>query len=197
MLTTAWAQWAAWLMTGLALLLLVVHDWRGLIAGLAALEVALVAVLLQAWPLPLAATQLIAGWLAGAMLAIAQNLRARQQSLPPPLTGRFVRLLAGVLALALVLSSAPALARLWPAVPGAARLGGAAVALLGLIQAAWSRHPLRLTVGLLTALGGFLALYAWQQQGLLLTGLLAMFHVLLAWAGSYLIHQTLAGEEAL
>ena len=196
MLNAQWAQWAVWWMVGLALLLLGVQDWRGLIAGLAALEAALVAVLLQAWPLPLASTQLIAGWLAGAMLAIAQNLRAQKEP-PAPLTGRLVRLLAGVLTLALVFSSRAALEAVWPTVPSAARVGGASVALLGMMQTAWSRHPLRLTVGLLTALGGFLVLYAWQQQGLLLTGLLAMFHVLLAWAGSVLIHQTLAGEEAL
>jgi len=198
MLDAQWTQWAVWLMVALALFLLIWPDWRGLIVGLAVLEAALVAVLLQVWSLPLAATQLIAGWLAGAMLAIAQNLRVRNEA-PPPLTGRLVRFLAGVLTLALVFSSSPALAQVWPAVPGPVRLGGATVALLGIMQTAWSRHPLRLTIGLLTALSGFLALYAWQQQGLLLTGLLAMFQVLVAWAGSYLIHQiqTLAGEDAL
>ncbi len=192
-----WAEWAMWWMVGLALLLLVVHDWRGLIAGLAALQAALLAVLWQAWPAALAVTQLIAGWLAGAMLAIGQNLHPAPPGLTPPWSERLVRLLAGLLAVALVWATASTLAAVWPQVPWSARLGGASVALLGLIQAAWSRHPLRLSVGLLTGLSGFLALYAWQHHGLLLTGLLGMFQVLLAWAGSYLIHQTLAGEERL
>ncbi len=192
---TQWSLWAVWLMTGLAWLLLLLHDGRWLIAGLAALEAALVAMLLQVWPLPLAATQLIAGWLAGALLAVAHNLTAARHEEPiPHLSERLLRMLAGGIALALVFTVAPTLATWWPQVPTALRLGGVATGLLGLLQVMWSSHPLRLSVGLLVTLAGFLTLYAWQQTGLLVIGLLAIFQMLVAWVGSYVGPTAPSGE---
>jgi len=193
----SWDVVALALMAGIAWLLLVLEDWRSLLISLAALEAALGSALLAVWGPTLVVMHLLAGWLAAAMLGLGQTMHRRKHPAPRPLTGRVVRGLAGVLTLALVFSVGPVLARAWPTVPEAVRWAAAATALLGLMQTAWSRHPLRLSIGLLTVLAGFAPLFAWQHADLLTTGWLAGFQLLLAWSGSYLLHQTAVGEEAL
>jgi len=193
---SSWAFAAVWALPLFALVLLVVDDWRAQVSILAGLYTLAAATVTTTWPLPLAASQLVAGWLSGAFLASAQNLRLRRGAAPPsPLTGRLFRLLVGLVALLALYQRLDVLQTLWPQVPRAMLFSATALFALGALHLAWTWQPLRLTVGGLTLLVGFWLLYAWLQHGILLSGLLAMLQFMVGGAGSYLLVQAPLPEE--
>ncbi|NPA06716.1 MAG: hypothetical protein GXO54_04845 [Chloroflexi bacterium] len=186
----SWVMWAVWGAPFLALLLLVIDDWRMQVLLLAGLYTLAAATVTAAWPLPLAAAQLVAGWLSGAILAIAQNIQLRRGAGPPsPLTGRLFRLLVAAAALVVIIQALPTLHAWWPQVPRRVVFSAMALFALGALHLAWTWQPLRLAIGSLTLLVGFWLIYAWLQHGLLLSGLLAVLQAMVAWAGGYLLVQ--------
>ncbi len=58
---------------------------------------------------------------------------------------------------------------------------------LGILQLSLSMHPLRVIIGLLTALSGFEIIYAAIESSTLVTGLLAGVNLGLALVGAYLL----------
>jgi hypothetical protein len=58
---------------------------------------------------------------------------------------------------------------------------------IGLLQLSLSSHPLRVTIGLLTALSGFEIIYAVVEGSILVAGLMAGVNIGLALVGAYLL----------
>jgi hypothetical protein len=58
---------------------------------------------------------------------------------------------------------------------------------MGLLQLSLTSHPLKVIIGLLTALSGFEIIYAAIETSTLVTGLLAGITLALALVGAYLL----------
>jgi hypothetical protein len=66
-------------------------------------------------------------------------------------------------------------------------LAGLVLLGLGFLQLGLSREKLRIIIGLLTILSGFEILYATLEASVLMTGLLAILNIGLAFLGAYLM----------
>ncbi len=110
MVSLGWSIFAALLLTVTSLLLLIASDWRLSIGALAVQYLGTFILVSQEWPVVMALTRLIAGWMAGAVLAMAlaslprqgsarrdtgisQEMQASRNTQPAPTlrTGRFAR----------------------------------------------------------------------------------------------------------
>ncbi len=150
------------------------------------------------WALPLALTFLLAGWVAGVVLALAlsnqpllsESYDARNPTQPfkekPRLTSSFFNLLISAIIILAALSFAPQV-NLW--IPTLDPLQGWVALLLsglGLIHLAINPHPIATTIAVLTIFSGFEILYSGLTSTRLAVGLLACVTLFIALAGSYL-----------
>jgi hypothetical protein len=195
-----------------SLLLLSTADWRLRIGLLGAQYVGVFILVSLSWPIEMAVAKLIAGWMAGAVLAMAlaglgqpgggttQSALAPESHpsdweaarLPRPLrflpsTERLFHLLAALLVGLTVLSVAPRVVEWAPAVQLTQVWGGLVLAGMGLLQLGFTARPLPTILGLLTILSGFEILYAAVENSTLVAGLLAAIHLGLALIGAYLL----------
>jgi hypothetical protein len=58
---------------------------------------------------------------------------------------------------------------------------------LGLLQLGLSREAIRIVIGVLTVISGFEILYATLEASVLMTGLLAILNIGIAFVGAYLL----------
>ncbi len=175
------------------LTLLLSQNWRWSIIALAVQYLAMFVLVLQVWPFGLAAVKLVAGWMAGAMLGASQpapELVDEPQASGPSFVFRF---LVAVLVWILVFTITPAIVALVP-LPSTLVMGALLLVGMGLVQLGMTTRPLRVLLGLLTALSGFEMIYAAVENSVLVAGLLAVVTLGLALVGAYLL-DTLSGEE--
>ncbi len=177
-----------------ALGILTASTWRWLLSWLAVLQLALFRLLWGPWPLSQAVAWLVAGWLAIAVLGLGQR-SAGVWPRPFFLGDRLFRWAAGILGLLAAFSLSPRLAAWLTPVGNLRAFGSLTLLILGLLHLGLSAHPLRVAVGLLTVLGGFVMVYALLETSLLLTGLLAAVEIALALSGGYLILLLDRGES--
>lgn len=141
------------------------------------------------WPLEIAVVKLVAGWMAAAVLFLTY------QEIPTP--SRHPRLTAsnpgylfmGFAALLIGLSMyslMPVALRWFLGAAPQQVLGGVWLLGLGLLQVSFSRQDIRIITGLLTVISGFEILYATLEASVLMTGLLAVLNIGLAFVGAYL-----------
>ncbi len=185
-----------WLLTFASILvsltslgLLISMDWRINIATLAVQYIGVLILVSPAWPIELAATKMIAGWMAGAVLgvAIASAPTARPEVVDISISERLFRFLSvGMVALVLY-SMVPMSADWFVQVSAASRWGGFILIGMGLLHLGLTNHPLRVTLGLLTVLSGFEILYAAVESSTLVAGLLAVINIGLALVCAYLL----------
>ncbi len=176
------------------LFLLLSQNWRWNIIALAVQYLAVFVLVLQVWPFGLAAVKLVAGWMAGAVLGASQpaaELVEDRNSTGPALVFRF---LVAILIWVLVFTMTPAIVALVP-LPSSLVMGSMLLIGMGLMQLGMTTRPLRVLLGLLTALSGFELVYAAVETSVLVAGLLAVVTLGLALVGAYLL-DTLSGEEA-
>jgi len=177
--------------------LLLSREWRWSVALLAGQYFAAFWLVSLHWPLTMSAAKLVTGWMSAAVLGMTQ-LNIKQSALEElswP-QARLFRLFAA----GLVLLAAFALARsLVDWLPGANPLvisGSLILISLGLLHLGMTANPLRVTLGLLTALLGFETLYATVENSILVAGLLSAITLGLSLAGSYLTLLTSAEDSA-
>jgi hypothetical protein len=198
-----------------ALILLISPDWRVSITALAVQYVGVFALVALVWPLGMAVTKLVTGWMAGAILGVAvANLLQEwpfletgeapdeQDELPgeAPKTApgvgfatvtfpssRLFRLLAALLICLAVLSIAPEVTQWVPGITLEQAWGGLILIGIGLLQLGFTGYTFRTVLGLLTMLAGFEILYAVVESSTLVAGLLAGVNLILALAGAYLL----------
>lgn len=148
---------------------------------------ALVAV---SWPMELAAVKLVAGWMSVAVFGMAlidhsDELSQLESKLNLP--GRlFITLLAALAGL-VVLSLLPEILALFAGATVQQGLGGTFLLGLGLLHLSLSASTDRVITGLLTILSGFEVLFAAMETSILLTSLLAIVNLGLAFVGAYLL----------
>lgn len=187
----SWAAVALLLATSLGILL--TRDWRWELGLLAAQYVGVFWLIDMHWPLAMAATKLITGWMAATALGMSylgegagriSHELAHEPTLPE---GRLFR---GITAAAFLLAVMPVSLQVPLLIPGigaAEAAGGLILMSMGLLHLGVTARPLRVIVGLLTALSGFEIFYTAVEGAALVSALMAMVNLGLALAGSYLI----------
>jgi hypothetical protein len=189
-----------------SLLLLITVDWRLSVLLLATQYIGVTLLVAVEWPLEMAITKLIAGWMSGAILGMAivsvpelrrtlsaeKDERNEEELLTSERVARLgmsrlFYLLAAILVGLAVLSQAQHVVNWIPGIEPAVIWGGMILIGMGLLKLGFTNHPLPTILALLTALAGFEILYAAIETAALIAGLLAGVNLGLALIGAYLL----------
>lgn len=181
-----------WVMLALAIItatgLLFSRDWRWSL-GLLAVQYLIVFWMVQAhWPVSMAAVKLVTGWMACAVLGIAQ-LNARTERKPENIwqQGRLFHTFAALMVLVATFSLSLRVENML----GLSLLvtwSGLLLIGLGLLHLGITSDSYRVVIGLLTVMGGFEVLYAAVESSALVTALLVVVDLGLALAGAYFLN---------
>jgi hypothetical protein len=165
-------------------LLIAIRPFRLRIGILAIQYVFVTWIIVNAVPLQLAATKLIAGLLTCGILALSA-LRANQRSQYSGDTG------LKVVAVVLVALATPTLSQInWLGIPDLSRsaaIGSTALMILGFMHLGLSQAPLRAVTAMVTALSGFEIVYSLVEPSLVVFALLASVHIGLGMVASVLM----------
>lgn len=177
------------LVTLTSTLLLVSRDWRYSIGALAIQYIGVFLLVSTTWPVEMAVTKMVAGWMAGAILgiAIASETGSWQESAHSIKFDPVFRFSAAIV-LAITVTSVVIHAQSWFSTINILVLWGSFyLFIIGLLQLSLTSHPLRVSIGLLTSLSGFEIIYSAIETSVLVTGLLAGVNIGLALVGAYLL----------
>lgn len=169
--------------------ILITRDWRYSIGALAIQYIGVFLLVYASWPLEMAITKMVAGWMAGAILGIAMTYipdtwREAEKSIR---FGPIFRILAASI-LALTITSLVLHTESWLSMISIPILWGSLILIsFGLLQISMTSHPLKVIIGILTFLSGFEIIYAAVETSTLVTGLLAGVNLGLALVGAYLL----------
>ena len=172
-----------------SIIILTNNDWRYCILALAIQYIGVFILVYASWPVEMAIAKMVAGWMSGAILGIAMiSTQASGKSHDKPTKyGPFFRILAAIIIIVTISSLVPN-AQTWLSMINTMILWGSFLLLgLGMLQLSLTSDPLRIIIGLLTALSGFEIIYAAIETSALVTGLLAGVNLGLALVGAYLI----------
>ena len=183
------------LLFALTLLILIVRDWRWILALLATQYISIFWLTQLHWTISMATIKLITGWMSVTILGITRSAldpklaTAREQATSQ---GRFFRILASALVFLLVISASPSILKLLPGIGLAEVTGSLVLMAMGLLMLGLTTQVLHVIIGLLTFVAGFEVLYAAVEKATLVAALLSIINLGLALVGSYLL---LAGTE--
>lgn len=173
------------MITALGLLLNI--PWRWMVILLSIQYVAVFWLVSQNLSLGLSAVKLLVGWMAGAVLGSSFTDVEDIKFFSLKLSDNIFKIIAGLLILLLAFSLGNT-AFYWIPASIPVLSGGLVLIGLGLLQLGMSTHPFRTTIGLLTLLSGFDVIYAAVVSSVLVTGLLALVTLGLAFSGAYLMN---------
>jgi len=179
---------AVWLVLATSFSILLVQNWRWMLGLLAVQYVGVMGLVAYSWPLEIAVVKLVAGWMAASVLMMTYlNLPALKVDQEPLLLpGILFRGLTAVLIALSVYSLLPEALRWFLSATPQQALGGLLLLGLGLLQAGLAFTGIRIVLAMLTVLSGFEILYATLEASVLMTGLLAVLQVGIAFVGAYL-----------
>lgn len=196
-----------------SVLLLLISDWRFSLVALAVQYIGAFLLVAVSWPLALAVSQLVAGWMAAAVLGMSmiglQGLKgseARSARKAAGLQRSAISLLHVRSELAFQLAAATLIILAISILAGkfATALGGIrpeiawgclTLAGMGILKLGFNAKPFPTAVGLLTFLTGFILFYASLETSALVAGLLAVVTLGLALVGAYLVNAPMMEEE--
>lgn len=172
-----------------SLYILISRDWRFSIGALAIQYVGVFLLVGTVWPIELAVTKMVAGWMAGAILgiAVASSSETRVDIEQPLKFGTSFRLLSAAIFALTVTSVVLHSGEFLSSISFVIQWGSFFLIGIGLLQVSLTSHPLRVVIGLLTVLSGFEIIYATMESSVLVTGLLAGVNLGLALVGAYLL----------
>jgi hypothetical protein len=168
--------------------LLFSQDWRWSL-GLLAVQYLAVFWMVQAhWPVSMAATKLVTGWMACAILGIAQlNAGEEGKTENTWLQGRLFNIFAAGMVLAATFALSLRV-ETWLGLSLPVAWGGLLLIGLGLLHLGITSDSFQVIIGLLTVLAGFEILYAAVESSALVAALLAVVNLGLALAGAYFMN---------
>lgn len=180
-----------WVMLLLAIFaatgLLFSRDWRWSLGLLAVLYLTVFWMVQTHWPVSQAATKLIAGWMACAILGIAQGNTKLGETEGGWLQGRLFHIFAaGMVLVATFALSLRAVSWLGLSLPVA--WGGLLLIGLGLLHLGITSDSLQVVIGLLTVMAGFETLYSTVESSALVAALLVVVNLGLAMVGAYFVN---------
>ncbi len=185
-----------------ATLILVLQDWRWCLGVLAVQYVGVFLLITNHWPLSMAITKLVSGWIGCVVLALAglekqrlilesKHLRSwdnfNADFVPFTFSGKLLRWIAAGLVILAMVSLTSGVAN-WIPNAGMARTTAALILMgLGLLHLGVTSHPFRTVLGLLTVISGFDILYTAVEMSVLVAGLFSGVILGLSLTGAYLI----------
>ncbi len=179
-----------WLMLLVAILagsgLLFSRDWRWSLGLLAVQYLSVFWFVQTNWPITLAATKIVTGWMACAILGIAQ-LNAKERSASTWLQGSLFQLFAAGMVLAATFALSLRV-NAWLGLSLPVAWGGLLLIGMGLLHLGITSDSFHVIIGLLTVMAGFEILYAAVESSALVTALLAVVNLGLALAGAYFLN---------
>lgn len=179
---------------GSSITLLISYNWRRSAVALAVQYLAVFWLVAIIWPIGLAAVKLVVGWMAGAVLGASKPDVELVDDPYSSFSGRFFRFIAAAIIALQMVAIAPVLQTWFPA--SLVVLQGSLILIgMGILQLGMTTQPLRVVLGLLTALSGFEVLYASIESSVLVAGLLGVINLSLALVGAYILI-TPTNEEA-
>ncbi len=190
---------AAGLVALTALSLLVMWSWRLRLLALTAQYVGVFLLVDVSWPVELAMTKLIAGWivvivlwtaLAGQAEGEIQAARSSQRSnwlRSNELPGAVLRFLAALMVITAAVSILPLAVGWLGSRDTLSILGGLILLGLGMLHLGMSARPFGVCLGLLTVSSGFEVLYAVVETSAMVAGLQAAINLGLSLAISYIL----------
>jgi hypothetical protein len=183
-----------WVMLALAIFtatgLLFSRDWRWSLGLLAVQYVSIFWMVQAHWPISMAATKLITGWMACAVLGMAQlNGKKDEPAENSGLRGRLFQVFASGMVLVATFAISLRVGT-WLGLSLPVALGGLLLIGLGLLQLGITSDSFQVILGLLTVMGGFEVLYAAVESSVLVTALLVVVNLGLAMAGAYFLNLT-------
>ena len=169
--------------------IIVIPGRRWMIGLLAVQYVGVFLLVSFSWPLEIAVVKLVAGWMSTAVLFLARSNSSSSggeermiASVPGTFFMGFTALLIGLSMYSLM----PTALRWFLGASPQQVLGGVWLLGLGTLQLSFSRQDIRIIIGLLTVVSGFEILYSTLEASVLMTGLLALLNIGLAFVGAYL-----------
>jgi hypothetical protein len=176
--------------------LLLSRDWRWSLGFLAGQYLAIFWLVVQHWPIGMAAVKLVTGWMTIAALGMTRLGLPAEEEQPEQFwpQGRAFRLFAAGM---VALLTAAATARLNAVMPGMGMpvIAGSLLLIgMGLLHLGITTQILRVILALLTVLAGFETLYAAVEGSILVAALLAVVNLGLGLVGSYLLNASVAEE---
>jgi hypothetical protein len=168
--------------------LLFSRDWRWSL-GMLAFQYLGVFWMVQAhWPVSMASAKLVTGWMACAVLGIAQiNIKKEGVTDNIWLQGRLFHVFATGMVLATTFAISLHVVT-WLGLSLPVAWGGMLLIGLGLLHLGITSDSFQVILGLLTVLAGFEILYAAVESSALVTALLAVVNLGLALAGAYFLN---------
>lgn len=170
--------------------LLLAQNWRWLMAFLAAQYLGVFFLTLQNWTLAMASVKVIAGWIGVTILGMSRSGLMQEdanQSESAVPAGRLFRLFAAGLIYVIAIVGTPTISLMIADAPYPVTAGALVLIGMGLLHLGTTNQALRVTIGLMTALSGFEALYATIEGSILVAALLAVINLGLALVGAYLM----------
>jgi hypothetical protein len=168
--------------------LLFSRDWRWSLGLLAVQYLSVFWMVQTHWPVSMAAAKLVTGWMACAVLGIAQ-LNARAEGEPENIwqQGRLFHVFAATMVLVATFSLSLSVAN-WLGLSLLLAWSGVLLIGLGLLHLGITSDSFRVVIGLLTVMAGFEVLYAAVESSTLVTALLVVVNLGLALAGAYFLN---------
>ncbi len=196
---------AVFIIASTSTLLVIVENWRLKILLLSIQYIGVFLLVLPNWPLVMAVTKIVAGWIAGAILGLAliglpetENRYKSTNSTQSRQSINMIRLrmfasthsfkfLAALLFIPFVLSVAPDFSNWIPDAKIEQIMGSLILLGLGILQLGLSTQTPKVILGLLTLLSGFEILYSTVEISTLVAGLLSAITMGIALIGAYLL----------
>ena len=170
---------------GVTAAILVPRDWHWTLFGLAMTYLFGFILIVQIWPLPLAAVKLLTG-LIGVILLSTTKMNTEVQNEPiGSLSSRIFILLLAILSWIIVLATINRL-NAWLPIEYTNLFIGMVFLICGIIKFSTDQRIFNVVVGLLTLLSGFDIIYSSLEGSALVTALYALIVISICILGSYL-----------
>ena len=170
------------------MVILIFRDWRINALALMVQFLAVFILVTLSWPLGLAVIKLIVGWMATAAIALTCLRQMDTETPIEPAASLFFRGVIGLLVIFLIFVLAPTLRdSMFPQVDLVIIQGGLMLIGMALMQLGTNSEPYLTTMSLLSLLAGFEVVHAALEISTLLTGLLVIVNLGLAFVGVYFI----------
>lgn len=169
----------------ITILILVSRDWRWVIFGLSMSYLIGFILIVQIWPLPLAAVKLISGLISVVLLAMLKVNREDQFDNDESISSRILIFLIAALSW-IVVSATISKLNEWLPIEYTNLFIGMVVLLAGIIKFSIGQKVFDVIVGLLVFLSGFDIIYSSLEGSALVTGIYALIVLSICILGSYL-----------
>jgi hypothetical protein len=169
--------------------LLLSRDWRWSLGLLAVQYVGVFWMILPHWQVSMAAAKLVTGWMACAVLGIAQinAIRKTDESRISWPQGRLFQIFSAGMVLAVSLAFSLRVVP-WLDLNLTIAWSGLLLIGLGLLHLGITSDSFQVILGLLTVMAGFEVLYATVESSILVSALLVVVNLGLAMAGAYFLN---------